>query len=430
MATISKITAHETLDSRGNPTVEAIVFLDNGVTGYASVPSGASTGSHEAVELRDGDYKRYRGLGVLKACKNVETVITPALIGKDPREQRAIDEIMIKLDGSENKKYIGANAILAVSLACTRAASKSENKPLFRYLKEIYGLIPEPTLPVPMLNLVDCGKHAMSGAEVQEFLLLPKVKDAQGVFSMSDSLRAAAEIFFVLRNILKTHYGYSVSMGDEGGFAPAVRNSEEVLRIMMEAIESAGWKANENIFLGLDPASSEFFDSTKKKYTFERKELFPDAMIAIYEDWFKKYPIISLEDGLAEDDWDNWQALTRHWGQKIQLVGDDLFTTNVKRLQKGVESGVGNAILIKLNQIGTLSETIDCIALARKNHYNVVVSHRSGETNDPFIADLAVAVNAEYIKTGAPSRGERVAKYNRLIEIEQELKGLRQEIYQ
>lgn len=405
---IKSILAYEILDSRGNPTIEVRVQSESGIEARAGVPSGASTGIHEALELRDNDAKRFGGKGVLKACANANTIIAKAVIGMDVDKQKEIDKKMIELDGTENKSKLGANAILGVSLACARLAAKVQNLPLYKHIRITYQLTNLPTyqLPTPMFNIINGGKHADSGLDIQEFMLVPI-----GLTSFHEKLRAGSEIFHTLKKLLSKR-GYTVSVGDEGGFAPKLKNSEEAFDVLIKAIEGAGYQPGKEISLAIDAAASEFFD--KEKYLFEGKTLDSQQLIEIYQKWAKKYPIISIEDGLAEDDWSGWQKFNL---QPI-LVGDDIFVTNIKRLQKAIDLNVANAILIKLNQIGTLSETIGCIKLAQENDYKVIISHRSGETIDDFIADLAVAVGAEFIKAGAPSRGERVAKYNRLLAIE------------
>jgi enolase len=401
---IKSIKAREILDSRGNPTVACRVTLANGVSAEAMVPSGASTGAHEAIELRDGNKKRYSGKGVLKAVNNINKIIAPKLKGKDVFQQREIDELMIKLDGTKNKSKLGANAILGVSLACAQAAAKAKNLPLHKYLG------PGRSLPYPMMNILNGGKHADSGLEIQEFMIIPQAK------KFSERIRQGAEVFHALKKILAKD-GQSIGVGDEGGFAPHLHKNEQALIYIKKAVEEAGYKLGKDIKLAIDAAASEFYRG-KNSYRFDKKKIKAKKLITIYEKWAKKYHIISIEDGLAEDDWDNWWILSRRLGNKICLVGDDLFVTNMERLQMGIERKVGNSILIKLNQIGTLTETMDCIKLAQKNKYKVIISHRSGETEDTTIADLAVAVGADYIKTGSLCRTERVAKYNRLMEIE------------
>jgi enolase len=414
MTEIVAIHAREILDSRGNPTVEADVLLAGGAMGRAAVPSGASTGEHEAVELRDGDKAHYLGKGVLQAVENVESIIAPELAGMDAANQRLIDATMIALDGTENKGKLGANAILAVSMACSRAAANALQIPLYRYL----GGVNASVLPVPMMNIINGGAHADNNVDFQEFMVMPV-----GAERFGDALRWGVETFHHLKSVLKKK-GYSTAVGDEGGFAPSLKSNVEAIEVILEAIQLAGYKAGEEIAIALDPAASEFFDKAKGKYVFkksDKSEKTSEEMTRFWESWVRQYPIISLEDGLAEDDWAGWQFLTKELGQKIQLVGDDLFVTNTERLQKGIEEGVGNSILIKVNQIGTISETFEAIALGRRYGYTSVISHRSGETEDSFIADLAVATGAGQIKTGSASRTDRIAKYNQLLRIEEEL---------
>jgi len=414
MTEIVAIRAREVLDSRGNPTVEADVILESGALGRAIVPSGASTGEHEAVELRDGDKSHYLGKGVLQAVANVETVIAPELEGMDASNQRLIDKTMIDLDGTPNKGKLGANAILAVSLACARASALTLEMPLYRYLGGVNANI----LPTPMLNVMNGGAHADSNVDFQEFMIMPV-----GAERFSEALRWAAETFHTLKGVLKKK-GYSTAVGDEGGFAPSLKSNTEAIELILEAIETAGYKAGSQIAIALDPASSEFFDKEKNKYVFkksDKRELTSEEMVAFWENWARQYPIISLEDGLAEDDWAGWKLATEKLGNRIQLVGDDLFVTNTKRLQRGIEEGVANSILIKVNQIGTLTETLDAIDLGRRYGYTAVMSHRSGESEDTFIADLAVATGVGQIKTGSASRTDRIAKYNQLLRIEEEL---------
>jgi enolase len=412
MTKIDQIHAREILDSRGNPTVEADVVLVSGERGRAAVPSGASTGEHEAVELRDGDPKRFGGKGVLKAVGNVNDLIARELKGMDALDQRAIDENLIELDGTPNKSNLGANALLAVSMATARAAANHRKLPLYRYL----GGDRANTLPVPMMNIVNGGAHADNNVDFQEFMIVPV-----GAERFSEGLRIGAEIFHTLKSVLKKK-GYATSVGDEGGFAPNLKSNEEAIETIIEAIAQAGYKAGGDVLLALDPAASEFYDGSS--YVFKKsdgRKLSSDEMIGFWKDWVEKYPIISIEDGMAENDWDGWKALTDELGGRIQLVGDDLFVTNTRFLQKGIDLGVANSILIKVNQIGTLTETLDCIELAKSNSRTAVISHRSGETEDAFIADLAVATNAGQIKTGSLSRSDRVAKYNQLLRIEEEL---------
>ncbi|MBN2339072.1 MAG: phosphopyruvate hydratase [Acidobacteria bacterium] len=412
--TIRSIRAREIFDSRGNPTIEADVTLDGGIRGRAAVPSGASTGSHEAVELRDGDAGRFFGKGVLRAVENVNTIIAPALIGEDVYDQRGLDRILINLDGTPNKGSLGANAILSVSLAVARAAAASLGLPLFRYLGGTNACV----LPTPQMNIVNGGVHADNNLDIQEFMIVPA-----GAESFSQSLRMGVETFHALKSVLKKK-GYATSVGDEGGFAPNLKSNEEAIELILEAIGKAGYKAGQQIFLSLDAAASEFYEGGK--YVFKKStgaKLGVEEVIALYGQWIEKYPIVSIEDGMAEDDWEGWAALTTALGEKIQLVGDDIFVTNASRLQSGIADGVANSILIKPNQVGTLSETMDTMELAKVDGYTTVISHRSGETEDSFIADLAVATNAGQIKTGSASRTDRICKYNQLLRIEQELGG-------
>jgi enolase len=414
MTQILAIKAREVLDSRGNPTVEADVLLEGGAVGRAAVPSGASTGEHEAVELRDGDQAYYLGKGVLKAVENVESVIGPALTGMDATDQRLIDGTMIGLDGTENKSRLGANAILAVSMATARAAANALKLPLYRYLGGVNANI----LPCPMMNILNGGAHADNNVDFQEFMVMPV-----GVETFSDALRCGAEIFHTLKGVLKKR-GYNTGVGDEGGFAPSLKSNVEAIEVILEAIEKAGYKAGEDVGIALDPAASEFYDKARGVYVFKKSdktELTSQQMADYWADWTQKYPIVSIEDGLAEDDWDGWRYLTEKIGDHIQLVGDDLFVTNTERLARGIEEGIANAILIKVNQIGTISETLDCIDMALRNGYSAISSHRSGETEDTFIADLAVATGVGQIKTGSASRTDRIAKYNQLLRIEEEL---------
>lgn len=414
MTEIASIHAREILDSRGNPTVEADVVLEDGTRGRAAVPSGASTGEHEAVELRDGDKTHYLGKGVLTAVENVESVIAPELAGMDASNQRLIDATMLALDGTENKGKLGANAILAVSMACARAAAESLGVPLYRYLGGVNACV----LPTPMMNILNGGAHADNNVDFQEFMVMPV-----GAETFSDALRWGAEVFHTLKGVLKKK-GYNTAVGDEGGFAPSLKSNVEAIEVILEAIELAGYKAGEQIAIALDPASSEFYDKAANRYIFkksDKSEKTSDQMADYWASWVRQYPIVSIEDGLAEDDWRGWKYLTEQVGRKIQLVGDDLFVTNSKRLQRGIDEGVGNSILVKVNQIGSISETLNAIELARRNGYTAVISHRSGETEDTFIADLAVATNAGQIKTGSASRTDRIAKYNQLLRIEEEL---------
>lgn len=421
---IQSITAREILDSRGNPTVEARVTLANGVSAVASVPSGASTGSHEALELRDGG-KRYGGKGVLKAVANVNGSIARALKGKDVRQQRVLDETMLALDGTKNKSKLGANAILAVSLAAARAAAVATGQPLYQYLRETFFDDQEKgvyILPSPMMNIVNGGMHADSGLSIQEFMIVPKAD------TFAEDVRWGAEIFHALKGILKAK-GYATLVGDEGGFAPHLGINEKAPQIILEAIEKAGYRPGKDVALASDFAASEFYKNGK--YRFEKgKQLRAEQMIALVGQWMKKYPFISIEDPLAEDDWEHWVTLTQTLGSRVmQFVGDDFFVTDVTRLQRGIAMGAANAILIKLNQIGTLTETADCIRLAHANQYTTIISHRSGETADTFIADLAVAAGSLYIKTGSLSRSERLEKYNRLMQIEQETAASRKKVF-
>jgi enolase len=412
MSLIEQIWAREILDSRGNPTIEAEVVLEDGTKGRAAVPSGASTGEHEAVELRDGDKLRYLGKGVLNAVENVNETIEPELVGFDVIDQTLIDRTLIDLDGTENKSKLGANAILAVSLASARAAAAFLEVPLYRYI----GGANAKTLPVPMMNILNGGAHADNNVDFQEFMVMPV-----GAQSFSEALRMGSEIFHNLKNVLKSR-GYSTGVGDEGGFAPNLKSNEEAVETILEAIDKAGYKAGENVLIALDPAASEFYKDGQ--YIFKKsdnRKLSSEEMAAFWTDWCAKYPIISIEDGMAENDWDGWKRLTEMIGDRTQLVGDDLFVTNVKFLRRGIELGATNSILIKVNQIGTLTETLDAIELARSNKMTAVISHRSGETEDPFIADLAVATNAGQIKTGSLCRSDRIAKYNQLLRIEEDL---------
>lgn len=412
---ITSVSAREILDSRGNPTIEATVVLEDGSVGIGAVPSGASTGSHEALELRDGG-KRYGGKGVLKAVKNVNGPIAALLKGMDALAQREIDMLMIKRDGTKNKSKLGANAILSVSLAVARAAAASSRMPLYRYLRSSFGLrYKDWALPVPTMNILNGGRHADNGLAIQEFMIVPQHK------KFSERVRIGAEVFHALKSILKKKK-FSTGVGDEGGFAPVLKNNEEALKLIAEAVKLAGFTLGKDVKFAMDMALSEYFKNGKYYLNGEKnKPISALEVIATVKKWMQKYPFVSIEDPLQEDDWEHWQILTKEVGGKIRLVGDDLFVTNVERLQKGIDMKVGSAILIKVNQIGTLSETIDTILLAQKNKYAVAVSHRSGETGDTFIADLAVAVHAEFIKTGSLSRSERVEKYNRLMKIESEV---------
>lgn len=414
MRKITRIIGREILDSRGNPTVEADVWLGDGSLGRAAVPSGASTGEHEAVELRDGEKSRYLGKGTQKAVGHVNTEIASAVRGMDADDQKGIDQKMINLDGTSNKGKLGANAILAVSMAVARAAAISRKQPLYRYL----GGDSVSLLPVPMMNILNGGAHADNSVDFQEFMIAP-----YGATKFAEALRMGAEVFHTLKNVLKKK-GYSTAVGDEGGFAPNLKSNEEAVEVILEAIGQAGYRAGKDIGLALDPAASEFFDSGKKKYVFkksDRSEKSSDQMVEFWSKWADQYPIVSLEDGMAEDDWGGWKLLTDKLGKKIQLVGDDLFVTNVQRLSRGIKEGVANSILIKVNQIGTLTETLDAIRMASKAGYTAMISHRSGETEDTFIADLVVATGTGQIKTGSASRTDRIAKYNQLLRIEEEL---------
>jgi enolase len=411
---IEEIQAREILDSRGNPTVEADVILAGGAKGRAAVPSGASTGEHEAVELRDGDNRRYVGKGVLKAVENVNGEIANALAGLDASDQRSLDQKMIELDGTQNKGRLGANAILAVSMAAARASATAFGLPLYRYL----GGAGASTLPTPMMNILNGGAHADNNVDFQEFMVMPV-----GAKSFSDALRWGVEVFHTLKGVLKRR-GYNTAVGDEGGFAPSVKSNVEAIEVVLEAIQQAGYKPGEEIAIALDPAASEFYQDGK--YVFKKSDKSAkssDDMVRFWAKWAKDYPIVSLEDGLSENDWDGWQNLTKELGGKIQLVGDDIFVTNIEIFGKGIEKGIANSILIKLNQIGTVSETLDAVDLARRNGYTSVISHRSGETEDTFIADFAVATGAGQIKTGSASRTDRISKYNQLLRIDEELGG-------
>lgn len=413
MSIIKKIHARQILDSRGNPTVEVDVVTSNDFIGRAAVPSGASTGQHEAVELRDGDKGRYMGKGVQKAVENVNNSIGQKLLGVSVFEQNLVDHTMLDLDGTENKSKLGANAMLGVSLAVAKAAAQELKQPLFRYI----GGVNANTLPVPMMNILNGGSHADNAIDFQEFMVMPVKAD-----SFSESLRMGTEVFHHLKNVLKSK-NLSTNVGDEGGFAPNISSNKEAIEVVLQAIEKAGYKPGKDIFIALDAASTEFYDSDKGMYKLESSgdELSSDDMAAYWKEWVDQYPIISIEDGMSEDDWKGWKKHTELIGEKCQLVGDDLFVTNVSRLQDGIDQGVGNSILIKVNQIGTLTETINAVNLAKRNSYKSVISHRSGETEDNFIADLAVALNAGQIKTGSASRSDRMAKYNQLIRIEEEL---------
>jgi enolase len=414
MSVIVDIRAREILDSRGNPTVEVEVLTENGIMGRAAVPSGASTGKYEAVELRDNDKSRYLGRGVLNACNNIDDKLRDALIGEDVFEQRYIDDIMIELDGTENKSAIGANAILGVSLAVAKAAAEESGQSLFRYV----GGVNAHVMPVPMMNILNGGSHADNSIDFQEFMIMPV-----GAEQFSEGLRMGVEVFHHLKSVLKSK-GYSTNVGDEGGFAPNIKSNEEAIEIVLKSIESAGYRPGIDIMIAMDAAASEFYDEKEKLYHFHKsagKKLSSDEMVEYWTNWVNKYPIFSIEDGLHEDDWASWTKLTKALGSKVQLVGDDLFVTNTKRLQRGIEEEAANSILIKVNQIGSLTETIDAVNLATRNGFTSVMSHRSGETEDTTIADLAVALNTGQIKTGSASRSDRIAKYNQLLRIEEEL---------
>lgn len=416
MSIIDYIEAREILDSRGNPTVEVDVILEDGSMGRAAVPSGASTGEHEAVELRDGDKSRYMGKGVLKAVQNINDVISPEIIGLDALDQVDIDKTMIELDGTENKSKLGANAILGVSMAVARAAADYLAVPLFKYLGSYHASL----MPIPMANVLNGGAHADNSVDLQEFMIVPV-----GAQSFHEAVRMMSETFHNLKAVLKSK-GYSTAVGDEGGFAPNLKSNEEAVEVILQGIEKAGYKAGEDIYIALDPAASEFYDVEKNKYIFKKsdgRELTPAEIVDFYADWVSKYPIISLEDGMAEDDWDGWKILTDKLGSKIQLVGDDIFVTNTKRIKKGIDLGISNSVLIKLNQIGTLTETYEAVDMTKKAGFTAVVSHRSGETEDTFIADYVVALEIGQIKTGSVSRSERIAKYNQLMRIEELLEG-------
>jgi enolase len=414
MSFIAHVHARQILDSRGNPTVEVDLYTDEGAMGRAAVPSGASTGIHEAAELRDNDKKQYGGKGVLKAVKNVNTIIHNALVGMEVSDQQGIDRMMISLDKTANKSKLGANAILAVSMAAAKAAAEESGMSLFRYV----GGTNAKTLPVPMMNILNGGAHADNKIDFQEFMVMPI-----GASSFSEGLRWGTEIFHTLKSVLKKK-GYSTNVGDEGGFAPDIQSNEEAIETVMTAIENAGFKAGSQIAIAMDAANSELWDAKQKCYVFKKssgKKMKSEELVKFWENWCKQYPIVSIEDGLAEDDWKGWKMLTEELGQKVQLVGDDLFVTNVQRLERGVKENIANALLVKVNQIGSLSETIDAVTMAQHAGYNTVMSHRSGETEDATIADLAVALNCGQIKTGSASRSDRMAKYNQLIRIEEEL---------
>src|ERR1700730_11256553 len=412
MSFIAQILARQILDSRGNPTVEVDVITDEGAFGRAAVPSGASTGIHEAVELRDGDKKYYLGKGVRKAVLNVKQVIAPKIIGLDVADQAGIDQTMIDLDGTENKGKLGANALLAVSMAVAKAAAEESALPLYRYIGGTNAKI----LPIPMMNILNGGAHADNKIDFQEFMVMPV-----GAPDFSEGLRWGVEIFHALKTVLKKK-GYSTNVGDEGGFAPNIQSNEEAIETVLTAIQAAGYKTGSQIVIAMDAANSELWDAKKKKYVFHKssgKEMSSEQLVKYWEKWVKQYPIISLEDGMAEDDWNGWKMLSDALGKKCQLVGDDLFVTNVERLQQGIDKGIANALLVKVNQIGTVTETINAVTLAQHNGYNTIISHRSGETEDTTIADLAVALNCGQIKTGSASRTDRMAKYNQLTRIEE-----------
>jgi len=414
MSFIAKILSRQILDSRGNPTVEVDVITDEGAFGRAAVPSGASTGVHEAVELRDGNKKVYQGKGVLKAVANVRDKIAPKLLGWDVADQAGIDQAMIDLDGSENKGNHGANALLAVSMAVAKAAAEEAALPLYRYI----GGTNAKVLPIPMMNILNGGAHADNKIDFQEFMVMPV-----GASTFSEGLRWGVEIFHALKTVLKKK-GYSTNVGDEGGFAPNIQSNEEAIETVLVAIEAAGYKAGKQVGIAMDAANSELWNAQKKKYVFHKsdgKSLSSEQLVKFWENWVNKYPIVSIEDGMAEDDWNGWKMLSERIGKKCQLVGDDLFVTNVKRLQQGIDKGIANGLLVKVNQIGTVTETINAVSLAQQNGYNTIMSHRSGETEDTTIADLAVALNCGQIKTGSASRTDRMAKYNQLIRIEEML---------
>jgi enolase len=415
MSYVTDITAREILDSRGNPSVEVDVMLDDGAWGRAAVPSGASTGAFEAAELRDGDSARYLGKGVLTAVTNVNEIIAPEMLGMDASDQREIDEFLIELDGTENKSRLGANAVLGVSLACAKAAAESTELTLYSYI----GGCNASMMPVPMMNIINGGAHADNNVDLQEFMIMPV-----GAGTFAEGLRMCAEVYHTLKGVLKAR-GLATGVGDEGGFAPDLASNEDAIRIVLEAVEKAGYSPGEQIMLALDPATTEVYDAERKLYVLagEGRELTPEQMVEFWAGLVGRYPIISIEDGMAEDDWDGWRMLTEAIGDRVQLVGDDLFVTNTSRLARGIEEGVANSILVKVNQIGTLTETLEAIQMAHRAGYTTVISHRSGETEDTTIADLAVAVNAGQIKTGAPARSDRVAKYNQLLRIEEELCG-------
>ncbi|MFN8394347.1 MAG: phosphopyruvate hydratase [Bacteroidia bacterium] len=414
MSAIVHITGREILDSRGNPTVEVEVLTEDGSVGRAAVPSGASTGAYEAIELRDDDRRRYLGKGVLKAVENVNELIAPEVVGTDVEDQALVDRIMLELDGTDNKARLGANAILGVSLAVARAAAMEQGMPLYRYL----GGVNARTLPVPMMNILNGGAHADNSVDIQEFMVMPLKAE-----SFREALRMGAEVFHHLKSVLKSK-GMSTNVGDEGGFAPNLPSNEAAIQTVIQAIEKAGYRPGEDMFIALDAASTEFYDAETGRYVFKKstgESRTSSEMVSFWKDWAQKYPIVSIEDGLAEDDWDGWKELTDAIGGQVQLVGDDLFVTNVTRLDRGIKQGIANSILVKVNQIGSLTETIDAVQLATRNAYTNIISHRSGETEDTFIADLAVALNSGQIKTGSASRSDRIAKYNQLLRIEEHL---------
>lgn len=416
MSSIGAVRAREILDSRGNPTIEVEVITTNGIMGRAAVPSGASTGRHEAVELRDQDKKRYLGKGVLKAVEHVNTSINEELNGVSVFAQTAIDQVLIALDGTPNKANLGANAILGVSLACARAAADESGMPLFRYVGGVNAML----LPVPLMNILNGGSHADNSIDFQEFMIVPA-----GATSFSEALRMGTEVFHSLKQVLKKA-GHSTNVGDEGGFAPNLKSNTEAIEMVLKSIEAAGYRPGEDVFIAMDAAATEFYDEKTGQYVLRKstgEKLSSSDMVGFWKKWVTKYPIVSIEDGLAEDDWEGWKELTKAIGDKVQIVGDDLFVTNVTRLQQGIDSGAGNSILVKVNQIGTLSETISAVELAKANRYTTIMSHRSGETEDSTIADLAVALNCGQIKTGSASRSDRIAKYNQLLRIEEMLGG-------
>ncbi|NCU44292.1 phosphopyruvate hydratase [Candidatus Falkowbacteria bacterium] len=420
MAKIVQLTAREILDSRGNPTIEAKVILDNGLVAKASVPSGASTGVHEAHELRDGDQQRYGGKGVLKAVANVKEIIAPKIIGQEIIALKEIDQLMIELDGTPNKEKLGANAILAVSLVCARAGALATGQELYAYLASTYDFATDNYhLPTPSFNIFNGGQHADTNVDFQEFMILPLINS-----TVAEKIRLGAEVFHALGKVLK-EAKLAINLGNEGGYAPMMERSEQVMEMIVQAMIRAGYKPKEQVGFGLDVGSSELYDEATGQYIFalDKWQFSSAELLAKYKEWSEKYPIISIEDGLAEDDWQGWQSLTAELGSRMLLIGDDLFVTQTERLRQGIASKAANAILIKLNQVGTVTETIDCIKTAQQNNYKIMISHRSGETTDDFIADLAVAVGADYIKTGSAARGERLAKYNRLMEIELQLAG-------